>query len=97
MIEQRKHVRYSIDWRGVCTSATGIKIDVKIVDCSDGSFGVAGLHNFSPGDPLSLQIEGVGTFPCEIVWVKGDRFGTRIVDAWEDGEMSRLTEYLDQT
>lgn len=69
-------------------------MDVKIVDCSDGSFGVSGHHNFSPGDGIKLQIEGVGSFPCQIVWVKADRFGVRILESWPEPDMHRLTDYL---
>jgi hypothetical protein len=97
MIEQRKHARFAINWRGTCTSEAGVSVDVRIVDCADGSFGVSGLHNFTPGDGMELHIGGVGSFPCQIVWVKGERFGARILDAWADREMLHLTDYLERT
>lgn len=71
-----------------------MSIDVRIVDTSEDSFGVTGLHSFAQGDTVKLKIDGVGQFPCEVVWVKGDRFGARIVEAFSEQDMLRLTEYL---
>jgi hypothetical protein len=93
-MEQRKNARYHVDWRGSCSVNGRHSVDVTIIDCSDGSFGVSGLHAFSQGDSMNLKIDGIGSFPCEVVWVKGERFGAKIIDAWADRELLRLTDYL---
>lgn len=94
MIEQRKSARFNVNWSGRCSIEGGVSFDVRIVDCSEGSFGVCGLHHFAAGEIVTLQIDGVGAFSCKVVWVKGERFGARILDEWGANDVGHLSACL---
>ena len=76
---RRSHARATVDWRGRLTG-TRDSIVCWIEDLGLGGARIGVPHRLRGGGPAVLTIEGVGTFPCKIVWRGRGDYGVAFLE-----------------
>lgn len=77
--ERRQHPRYATDIAARCLVDGAVPLDVRIVDISDGGFGLDRALRLDAGSPLTLDLPGVGQFACTIAWTSLSRCGLKLL------------------
>ena len=85
-IEKRGDDRTQVNWKARCFTRTDTFWDITILDTSEGGFGLSEVLPLEIGDRLKIAIDGIGVFPCKMVWKARGRCGISLLD--EDHDMS---------
>lgn len=98
-VNRRGTPRYACDWPARCSQPGGHVEDVRIVDVSNGGFGLSTAIPVARDQIVRLEISGVGVFGCRVAWVSAARTGLEILPG--EGDLSRsdvdtLAGYLDR-
>lgn len=82
--DRRSLNRRKCDWPARCLFDDGRTEAARIVDVSDGGFGLLVSLSRNPGDRFRIAIDSIGDFRCEIAWTTSDRTGVFLLGDKDD-------------
>lgn len=77
--ERRQHPRYASDIEARCFVDGFAAEEVRIIDISDGGFGIDRSIGPDVGRELTIDIAGVGRFACVVAWKSAERCGVKLL------------------
>lgn len=77
--DRRQHPRHASDIEARCL-VDGLTAEaVRIIDISNGGFGIDRSIGTDVGRELTIDIVGVGRFACVVAWKSAERCGLRLL------------------
>lgn len=77
--QRRRHERYQVNIAAKCFVDDLAPIAVRIIDISEGGFGLNCVLPFQKGADLKLSLPDVGVFRATVAWERDGRCGLRLL------------------
>lgn len=73
--DRRQNKRYKVSWPAMCTLQNNTKINVLIIDVSEGGVGIDCSLPIEIDDPVIVDLRDIGVFGCTLRWKTDWRSG----------------------